>query len=85
MFTTPDVLPAVTYGFIGLGTMGYHMARNLRSKIPGSSTLVVCEINTPRLERFIAETEGLLKVAKTPKEVAELAVCVFICAYSFLF
>lgn len=68
-----DAPPPVTYGFIGLGVMGYGMAKNLRAKIPKSSTLVVCELVEERRDRFVAETDGLLKVAHSPKEVAEHA------------
>lgn len=70
-----DAPPAVTYGFIGLGVMGYGMAQNLRAKIPKSSTLVICEIVEKRRDQFVAETDGLLKVALSPKEVAKQAVC----------
>ncbi len=67
-------LPEVTYGFIGLGVMGYGMAGNLRAKIPKSSTLVVCELVESRRDKFVAEAEGLVTVAKSPKAVAEQAV-----------
>jgi 3-hydroxyisobutyrate dehydrogenase-like beta-hydroxyacid dehydrogenase len=67
--------PSVTYGFIGLGVMGYGMAKNLRSKISKSSTLVICELVEKRRDQFVAETEGLLKVAHSPKDVAQQAVC----------
>lgn len=65
----------VTYGFIGLGVMGYGMAKNLREKIPKTSELVVCELVEKRRDQFVAETEGLLKAAHSPKQVAEEAVC----------
>ncbi len=67
-------LPDATYGFIGIGVMGWGMAQNLRKKIPKSCTLIICELNKPRRDKFIAETEGLLKVAESPREVAEQAV-----------
>lgn len=69
-------VPSATYGFIGLGVMGFGMAQNLRRKIPKDSDLVVCEIVEDRRDRFIAETEmdGGIKVAHTPKEVAEQCV-----------
>lgn len=70
-----DAPPPVTYGFIGLGVMGYGMAQNLRAKIPKSSTLVICEIVKKRRDQFVAEMEGLIKVAHSPKEVAEQSVC----------
>ncbi|KAG0650786.1 3-hydroxyisobutyrate [Hyphodiscus hymeniophilus] len=65
--------PPVTYGFIGLGVMGFGMAQNLRAKLPEESTLVICEIVEKRRDQFMAETQGLLKVASSPKEVAEQA------------
>jgi hypothetical protein len=70
---TLDSLPRVTYGFIGIGVMGWGMAQNLRVKIPQSSALVICELVEARREKFVAEVEGLIEVAKSPREVAERA------------
>jgi 3-hydroxyisobutyrate/3-hydroxypropionate dehydrogenase len=67
-------LPNTTYGFIGIGVMGWGMAQNLRRKMPKSSALIICELNKPRRDKFIAETEGLVKVGESPKEIAEQAV-----------
>jgi 3-hydroxyisobutyrate dehydrogenase-like beta-hydroxyacid dehydrogenase len=67
-------LPKATYGFIGLGVMGYGMAINLRKKIPKSSTLIVCELVECRRDKFVAETQGATKVAQSPREVAQQAV-----------
>lgn len=66
-------LPAVTYGWIGIGVMGYPMAQNLRKRIPPSSELVVCEIVKPQLERFLSETAPKDKIsqAATPAEIAQ--------------
>jgi hypothetical protein len=69
-----SALPDVTYGFIGIGVMGWGMAQNLRRKMPKASTLIICELNKPRRDKFIRETEGLVKVAESPKAVAEQAV-----------
>lgn len=66
--------PHATYGFIGIGVMGYGMAANLRAKIPKSSKLIICEVNKARREQFFAENKGLLEVAHSPREVAEQAV-----------
>jgi 3-hydroxyisobutyrate dehydrogenase len=74
ILASQDAPPPVTYGFIGLGVMGYGMAKNLRDKIPKASTLVVCELVEQRRDRFVAEMDGLLKVAHSPKEVAEYSV-----------
>jgi len=65
--------PEATYGFIGIGVMGYGMATNLRAKIPKSSKFVLCEINESQRDKFIKENQGV-EVAKTPKELAEKAV-----------
>ena len=73
-FLASDGLPLVTYGFIGIGIMGWGMAQNLRAKMPKSSTLVICELVEVRREKFVAEVGGLIEVAKSPKEVAERAV-----------
>ncbi len=72
--TILDTPPPVTYGFIGLGVMGWGMARNLRAKIPKGSVLVICELVEKRRSKFIAETSGLITTADSPKEVAEQAV-----------
>lgn len=66
-------LPAVTYGFIGIGVMGYPMAQNLRRKIPASSKLIICEINKAAIDKFLSETQPNENIfaALTPKDVAQ--------------
>ncbi|EGE82172.2 3-hydroxyisobutyrate dehydrogenase [Blastomyces dermatitidis ATCC 18188] len=61
-----------TWGFIGLGQMGYSMARNLRSKIPKSDTLIICDVNAKTTEQFVQEQPRDLKVkvATSPQQVA---------------
>lgn len=71
-----DKMPIQTYGFIGLGNMGYGMALNVRAKMPKSSKLIVCDVNTQQRDKFISETEGMVEAADTPKEVAEKCVCI---------
>ena len=65
------------YGFIGLGIMGYGMAKNMRAKVPAESPIYVCELNTPRRDEWIAENAsiGNVHVASTPAEVAAKCVC----------
>jgi len=60
--------------------MGYGMARNVRQKIPKSSTLYVFDLDKAALERFVAETknDGLVKVVSSAKEVVDNAVCYLI-------
>lgn len=56
--------------------MGYGMARNVRQKIPKSSTLYVFDLNKTALEKFVAETknDGPVKVCSSAKEVVDHAV-----------
>jgi 3-hydroxyisobutyrate/3-hydroxypropionate dehydrogenase len=72
--SSPDGVPGGTYGFIGIGVMGYGMAANLRAKLPKSSKLIICEVNQERREKFLAEQQGLLEVAHSPRELVEKAV-----------
>lgn len=72
---TTEGPPDATYGFIGLGNMGFGMAKNVRQKIPSSSKLIVCELNKAAREEFCKTVEGTIETAGTPKEVAEKCVC----------
>ncbi|KAJ5488490.1 3-hydroxyisobutyrate dehydrogenase [Penicillium diatomitis] len=67
-------LRSKTWGFIGLGQMGYNMARNLRTKIPVSDTLMIRDVNEAAVERFVGEARemgGQVEVARNAREVAE--------------
>ncbi|KAK3309227.1 NAD binding domain of 6-phosphogluconate dehydrogenase-domain-containing protein [Chaetomium strumarium] len=50
--------PSDTVAFIGLGVMGYPMAKNLRAGLGRDKKLLVCDVNNDALHRFKAETEG---------------------------
>ncbi|QQK42278.1 Putative 3-hydroxyisobutyrate dehydrogenase [Penicillium digitatum] len=75
-----------TWGFVGLGKMGYHMANNLRAKIPASDTLIVRDVNEDVMKRFAAEAwetaqsngacpnECQVEIAQNAREVAEKSV-----------
>ena len=67
-----------TYGFIGLGNMGFGMAKNVRQKIPTTSKLVVCELVKSQRDEFCSTVEGTIETAETPKEVAEKCVCMYV-------
>ena len=56
--------------------MGYGMARNVRQKIPKSSTLYVFDLNKAALEKFVEESknDGPVKVVSSAKEVVDNAV-----------
>lgn len=77
-------MPTGTYGFIGLGIMGFGMAQNLRAKMPMDSTLVVCELVEIRREKFIAETDGLVRVANSPREISEQCVITIFVIQSYI-
>ncbi|KAB2579267.1 putative 3-hydroxyisobutyrate dehydrogenase [Lasiodiplodia theobromae] len=72
-FSTSPANQAV-WGFIGLGRMGYPMARNLRAKIPKEDSLVVHDVNTTATSNFAKEVgpQGI-HVAESVREVAEKA------------
>jgi 3-hydroxyisobutyrate dehydrogenase len=61
----------LTVGFIGLGNMGWPMARNLRQ---AGHPVVVHDADAPRAARFVEEFGGL--AAGTPEDFAEAAVVV---------
>ncbi|KAM5344576.1 hypothetical protein ACJ41O_013111 [Fusarium nematophilum] len=69
--TASNGAPAKSYGFIGLGIMGWGMAKNLRARIPANSTLHVCEVNATRRDEFVSSTSGKIQVAKNPLEIAQ--------------
>ncbi|KAJ5643474.1 Dehydrogenase multihelical [Penicillium longicatenatum] len=72
-----------TWGFIGLGQMGYNMAKNLRAKIPASDTLIVRDVNEAATERFVKEAQEIaqnsgagadeykVEIATDAREIAE--------------
>ncbi|KAI4863422.1 putative 3-hydroxyisobutyrate dehydrogenase G6G8.5 [Hypoxylon rubiginosum] len=44
-----------SYGFIGLGQMGYQMAKNLQSKLPPSDSITLFDINSDAINRLAGE------------------------------
>ena len=58
--------------------MGYGMARNVRQKIPKSSTLYVFDLNKSALDKFVEESknDGPVEVCSSAKEVVDHAVCI---------
>ncbi|KAI7606707.1 hypothetical protein KC319_g21430, partial [Hortaea werneckii] len=61
-----------SYGFIGLGQMGYPMARNLRSKINQSDTMYIHDVNPEVCERLQQEV-GNVNIANSVRDVANNA------------
>ncbi|KAL8673956.1 MAG: hypothetical protein Q9168_001651 [Polycauliona sp. 1 TL-2023] len=65
-----------TWGFIGLGRMGYPMAQNLRAKIPAGDTLIVHDQNRDLSQKFMEEvdaqgTGNAVELSDSPRELAE--------------
>jgi 3-hydroxyisobutyrate dehydrogenase-like beta-hydroxyacid dehydrogenase len=71
--STRTMTPAtkLSYGFIGLGQMGYGVAKSLRRKTHQASCSIICELDERRRKQFIEETEEVVEVADTPAAVAE--------------
>lgn len=67
-----------TWGFIGLGQMGYPMARNLRANIPASDTLIVHDVNEQAMRQFADEAKttgaGAVETTDSPRILAEKSV-----------
>ncbi|KAF2744292.1 hypothetical protein M011DRAFT_429720 [Sporormia fimetaria CBS 119925] len=77
-FSTSHNLQA-TWGFIGLGRMGYAMAKNLRAKLPADDTLFVQDVNKAASSKFLEEHATGVRVAENVREVAEKAETVITC------
>ncbi|KAH9989596.1 hypothetical protein F4779DRAFT_632161 [Xylariaceae sp. FL0662B] len=62
-----------TINRISLGVMGYPMAKNLLTGISPEKTLLICDVSTEALNRFIQETQGksTVKVISNGFEAAE--------------
>ncbi|HLK66989.1 MAG TPA: NAD(P)-dependent oxidoreductase [Bryobacteraceae bacterium] len=61
-------------GFLGLGLMGYPMARNL---LRAGHEVALWSHSTDKARKLAAEEKGLF--CDTPKQVAENAECIFLC------
>jgi hypothetical protein len=57
------------YAFIGLGQMGFQMARNLQAKLPPSDTIRVFDINKAAAENLV----HVMKIQQAGGAVAEAA------------
>ncbi|EHY56256.1 3-hydroxyisobutyrate dehydrogenase, mitochondrial [Exophiala dermatitidis] len=66
-----SVMPGVVYGFIGLGNMGFGMAKNLRESMPEEAKLLVCDVNHQRRDEFVSSVTRPVQVAESPKIIAE--------------
>ncbi|KAF2473958.1 uncharacterized protein BDR25DRAFT_282099 [Lindgomyces ingoldianus] len=60
-----------TWGFIGLGRMGFPMARNLRAKLPSHDVLFIQDVNKNATKKFLEENPEGVRIADNVREVAE--------------
>ncbi|KKY38480.1 putative 3-hydroxyisobutyrate dehydrogenase [Diaporthe ampelina] len=67
--------PEDTVAFIGIGVMGYPMAKNLREGLEPTKTLLICDISEEALDRFQAEAvgKGPVEIVKNGFEAAQAA------------
>ncbi|KAF8510177.1 NAD binding domain of 6-phosphogluconate dehydrogenase-domain-containing protein [Gautieria morchelliformis] len=67
-----------SFGFVGLGAMGFPMAVQLRRKLPSSTPLAIYDLNKVALQQFVQATEGCGErhIALSASEVAARAECV---------
>ncbi|RYP65710.1 hypothetical protein DL771_008155 [Monosporascus sp. 5C6A] len=56
--------PADTVAFIGIGVMGYPMAKNLRAGLGREKTLLICDVNAEALSSFQKEMDGKGPIGK---------------------
>jgi len=69
------------YAFIGLGQMGFQMARNLQSKLSPSDTVRLYDLNKEAMERLAQEMRAqkaggaAVQLADTAADAAKEAVC----------
>ncbi|KAI9895000.1 MAG: hypothetical protein M1814_000222 [Vezdaea aestivalis] len=66
-----------TWGFVGLGRMGWPMAKNLRAKIPANDIMIVHDINHDLAQKFAAEFKSGVTVAEGYQDVARDSETVF--------
>lgn len=69
------------YAFIGLGQMGFQMARNLQSKLSPSDTVRLYDINREAVERLAQEMRAqkaggaAVRLAESAADATKEAVC----------
>ena len=72
------------YAFIGLGQMGFQMARNLQSKLSPSDTVRLYDLNKEAMERLAQEMRAqkaggaAVQLADTAADAAKEAVCPYV-------
>ncbi|KAI1874916.1 uncharacterized protein JN550_002345 [Neoarthrinium moseri] len=73
------------YGFIGLGQMGYQMAKNLQAKLPPSDSIRIFDLNADAVQRLAEEMKAstaggaVVEIAKSVNEAASDSDTVITC------
>ncbi|KAI0132428.1 NAD binding domain of 6-phosphogluconate dehydrogenase-domain-containing protein [Xylariales sp. AK1849] len=73
------------YGFIGLGQMGYQMAKNLQSSLPPSDSISIFDLNKEAVKRLAEEMKAtqaggaLIEIAQSVNEAARESDTVITC------
>lgn len=62
-------------GFIGLGAMGYPMAKNLAMRLHESARVFIFDISTEAVERLSSEIGTKVHPCQNAMDVAEKSVC----------
>ena len=68
-------------GWIGLGLMGFPMARNLLNKMDSTTRFYVYDVQQDAIEKFEKQGEGRVHPCNSSKEVADKSVCHALYAY----
>lgn len=61
------------YGFIGLGQMGYQMAKNLQSKLTPADTVRLFDINKAAVQQLASEVSATGAAVEVVPSVADAA------------
>ncbi|KAK2687235.1 hypothetical protein QWA68_014267 [Fusarium oxysporum] len=80
----------ITWGFIGLGNIGYPMAINLRKKMPKSYKLIIHDVNSSAMNRFAEQVHAMrdrnaadypyrFDIADNARQVAEKSTVLITC------
>lgn len=63
-----------TVGFIGLGAMGYPMAKNLTMRLPESAKVFVFDISAEAVEQLSSKMGSKVHACQNARDVAEKSV-----------
>lgn len=73
-FTTNMSALPKTFGWVGLGLMGYPMAANLLNKTDADTQLFVYDVVQDAVDKFVQEGKGRVHACSSSREVADKSV-----------